>query len=134
MLTPTHKMAAKDPDLHRSKRNFKNTLRSRYSQLRDLLQHDATIDSFSTEMFSSGLTVRRSQDVCGILDEFEAGFEIKTSVQDLYDYYHKFLGVLENLGGSLQDLALQLRREGSATPTDTSTDTVQVNEGSSYAK
>lgn len=68
------------------------------------------------------------------IDEFEAGFEIKTSVQDLYDYYHKFLGVLENLGGSLQDLALQLRREGSATPTDTSTDTVQVNEGSSYAK
>lgn len=119
-------MAAKDPDLHRSKRDLKNTLRSRYSQLRDLLQHDATIDSFSTEMFSSGLTVRRSQDVCGILDEFEAGFEIKTSAQDLYDYYHKFLGVLEKLGGPVQDLALQLRRGGSATPTD--------NEGSSYAK
>ena len=81
-------------------------------------------------MFSSGLTVRRSQDVCGILDEFEAGFEIKTSAQDLYDYYHKFLGVLEKLGGPVQDLALQLRRGGSsggsATPID--------NEGSSYAK
>ena len=127
-------MAAKDPDLHRSKRDLKNTLRPLFSQLSDLLQHDATIVSFSAKMFSSGLTVGLSQDVCGILKEFEAGFEIKTSVQELDDHYHKFLGVLEKLGGPLQDLALQLRREGSATPTDTSTDTVQVNEGRPYAK
>ena len=127
-------MAAKDPDLHRSKKDLNEILRSFYSQLKNLLKQDATIDSFSTEMFSSGLTAGLSQDVCGILKEFMAGIDAKTSVQELDDHYHKFIEILEKLGGPLQGLALQLKRKGSATHTDTSTDTVQVHEGRPYAK
>ena len=134
VITPDT-MAANVPDLH--KRDLKDLLRSRYSDLRNLLQQNVTVDMFSTGMFSSGLTVGRSQDVCSILDEFVAGFDVKTSVQELDDHYYKFLEVLKKLGGQVQDIALQLQRgqgEGSATPTDISTDTVQVNEGRPYAK
>ena len=106
-------------DVHSHRIYLTDTLRSHYPQLTNLLGQNVTVDKFSTKMFSSGLTVGRSQDVGNILDEFRAGFEIKTSVQELDGHFNKLLRVLENLGGPAQDLALQLKQKGSATPTGT---------------